>query len=209
MICEKCGQREATHHLLTVHRLDDEEVPPPPPDLPVEFQEPRQLAHTPPNVCAQCLAAASPNREFLLAFVREREEAIAARLRDLPRDPPSPVVIELAEAVMLESTAEAVSLTAVRASMIALAEFLTTVTGRTHTNCVTVARLIDRVERWRRVNRNRARWQDLPEEYQDLLRSFGCLELTFADPELAEQMETTPEQLVTAARALRVVGRAT
>jgi hypothetical protein len=49
----------------------------------------------------------------------------------------------------------------------------------------------------------------LPEEYQDLLRSFGCLDMTFADPELAEDMETTPEHLVTVARALTVVDQAT
>jgi hypothetical protein len=41
-----------------------------------------------------------------------------------------------------------------------------------------------------------------------LLRSFGCVEKTFADPELAEDMETTPEQLLRAARALKVVGQA-
>lgn len=208
MICEKCGQREATHHLLTIHRVEDDEVPPPPPDLPVEFQEPHQPAYTEPNVCAQCLAAASPNREFLLAVLREREEAIAARLRDVPRDPPSPVAVELTESVMLASTAEPLSLAAVRASLIALAEFLITEAGHTHTNCVTVSRLLDRVESWRRVNRNRARLQYLPEEYQDLLRGFGCLDMTFADPELAADMETTPEQLLTAARALKVVAGA-
>lgn len=109
---------------------------------------------------------------------------------------------------MLASTAEPVSLAAVRASLIALAEFLSTEAGRTHTNCVTVSRLLDRVESWRRVNRNRARLQYLPEEYQDLLRGFGCLDMTFADPELDAGMETTPEQLLTAARALRVVGGA-
>jgi hypothetical protein len=204
MLCEKCGQREATEHLLTIHRVEDDEVPPPPPDLPVKFQEPHQPAYTEPNVCAQCLAAASPNRDFLLAVLREREEAIATRLRDVPRDPPSPVAIELTESVMLASTAEPVSLAAVRASLIALAEFLSTAAGRTHTNCVTVSRLLDRVESWRRVDRNRARWQYLPMEYQDLLRGFGCLDMTFADPKFAEETETTPEQLLTAARALKV-----
>lgn len=208
MICEKCGQREATHHLLTLHRVEGDEVPRPLPDLPVEFQEPHQPAFNEPNVCAECLAAASPSREFLLALLHEHEEAIATRLRDVPRDPPSPVAIELTDSVMRASTAERVSLAAVKASLIALAEFLVTAAGRTHTNCVTVSRLLDRVESWRRVNRNRARLQYLPEEYQDLLRGFGCLDMTFADPELAADMETTPEQLLTAARALKVAGRA-
>jgi hypothetical protein len=208
MICEKCGQREATHHLPTIHGVEDDEVPPPPADLPVEFQEPHQPAYSEPNVCAQCLAAASPNREFLLAVLREREEAIATRLRDVPRDPPSPFAIELTESVMLSSTAEPLSLAAARASLIALAEFLITPAGRTHANCVTVSRVLDRVEGWRRVNRNRARLQHLPEEYQDLLRGFGCLDMMFADPELAADMETTPEQLLLAARALRVAGGA-
>jgi uncharacterized protein YjiS (DUF1127 family) len=160
------------------------------------------------QACVRSAGGIASIREFLLAVLREREEAIAARLRDVPRDPPSPVAIELGESVMLASTAEPVSLAAVRASLIALAEFLGTEAGRTHTNCVTVSRLLDRVESWRRVNRNRARLQYLPEEYQDLLRGFGCLDMTFADPELAAGMETTPEQLLTAARALRVVGGA-
>jgi hypothetical protein len=208
LICEKCGQRDATHHLLTIHRVEDDKVPPPPPELPVEFQEPHQPAHIEPNVCAECFSATTPGREFLLAVMREHEEAMAARLRDIPDAEPSPVVIELTEAVMRASTAEPVILAEVRASLIALAEFLTTSAGRTHANCVAVSRLLDRVDSWRRVNRNRARLQYLPEEYQDLLRGFGCLDMTFADPDLAVDMETTPEQLLTAARALIVVGGA-
>jgi hypothetical protein len=209
MICERCGQREATHLLLTLHRVEDDEVPPPPPDLPVEFQEPHQPAYSEPNVCAECFAAATPDHdhEFLRAVMREREEAMAARLREIPQEAPSPVAIELTESVMLASTAEPVSVAAVRASLIALGEFLASTAGRTHANCVTVSRLLDRVESWRRVNRNRARWQYLPEEYQELLRGFGCLDMTFADPEYAEDTETTPEQLLSAARALRVVDR--
>lgn len=208
MICERCGRREATHHLLVLHRLEDDEIPPPDPDLPVEFEEPHQPTYTAPNVCAECFAAANPNHGFLRAFMREREEAVAARLREIPQEAPSPVVTELAEAVMLASTAEPASLATLKASLIALAEFLASAAGRTHANCVTVERLFDRVESWRRVNRNRARWQYLPEEYRDLLMSFGCVELTFADPELAEQMEATPEQLLTSARALTVAGGA-
>lgn len=208
MICEKCGQREATEHLLTIHRVEDGEMPPPPPDLPVEFQEPHRPAYSEPNVCAQCLAAVSRNRDFLQAVLRECEEAMAARLRDVPRDPPSPVAIELTESAMLASTGEPVSLAAARASLIALAEFLITAAGRTHSNCVTVSRLLTSVESWRRVNRNRARWQYPPVEYQDLLRGFECLDMTFADPEFAEDTETTPEQLLAAARALKVVGGA-
>lgn len=211
MICERCGQREATHLLLTLHRLEDGDVPPPPPDLPVEFEEPHQPAYTQPNVCAECFAAATPDHdhEFLRAVMREREEAAAARLREIPQEAPSPVAIELAEAVMLASTAQPVSLVALRASLIALAEFLASTAGRTHANCVTVARLLDRVESWRRVNRNRARWQYLPEEYQELLRAFECLDMTFADPELAVDMETTPEQLLAATRELSSAERAT
>jgi hypothetical protein len=205
MICERCGQREATHHLLTLHIVEDDEVPAPPPDIPVEYQEPHQPEYTEPNVCAECFAATTPGHEFLLAVMREREEAMAARLRDIPDEEPSPVVIELTEAVMLSSTAEPAILAEVRASLIALAEFLTTQAGRTHANCVTVAQLLDRVEGWRRVNRNWARWQYLPEAYQDLLRGFGGVQLTLADPDMAELMETTPEQLLTAARTLGVV----
>jgi hypothetical protein len=209
MICERCGQREATHHLLTIHRVEDDEVPAPPPDIPVEYQEPHQPAYTEPNVCAECFAATtSPGHEFLLAFMREREEAMAVRLRAIPDEEPSPIVIELTEAVMLASTAKPASLAELRASLIALAEFLTTPAGRTHANCVTVARLLDRVEGWRRVNRNRARWQYLPEEYQDLLGCFGSVQMTIADPDMAELMETTPEQLLTAARALEAVDHA-
>jgi hypothetical protein len=205
MICERCGQREATYHLLAIHRVEYHEVPAPPPDIPVEYQEPRRPPYAEPNVCAECFAATTPGHDFLLAFMREQEEAMAARLRDIPDEEPSPIVLELTEAVMLTSTAEAANLAELRASLIALAEFLTTPAGRTHANCVTVARLLDRVEGWRRVNRNRTRWQYLPEEHQDLLRCFGGVQLTIADPDLAELMETTPEQLLSAARALGVV----
>ncbi len=208
MICERCGQREATHHLLTLHRVEDDEVPAPPPDIPVEYQEPHQPAYAQPNVCAQCFAAITPGHEFLLAFMREREEAMAARLRDIPDAEPSPVVIELTRAVMFASTAEPAILAEVSASLVALAEFLTTPAGRTHANCVTVARLLDRVESWRRVNRNRARWQCLPEAYQDLLGGFGGVQMTLADPDMADLTETTPEQLLAAARALGVVDHA-
>jgi hypothetical protein len=188
--------------------VEDDEVPAPPPDIPVEYQEPHQPAYTEPNVCARCFAATTPGHEFLLAFMREREEAMAARLRDIPDAGPSPVIIELTQAVMLASTAEPAMLTEVSASLVALAEFLTTPAGRTHANCVTVARLLDRVESWRRVNRNRARWQYLPEAYQDLLRGFGGVQMTLADPDMAELMETTPEQLLAAARALGVTDHA-
>jgi hypothetical protein len=208
MICEKCGLREATHHLLTIHRTEDYDVPPPPLDLPVDFQEPREPAYTEPNVCAECFSATTPGHEFLLGVIREHEEAIAARLRDIPDAEPSPIVTELTEDVIRASTAAPAILAEVRASLIALAEFLTTPAGRTHANCVAVSRLLDRVESWRRVNRNRARLQYLPEGYQDLLRGFECLDMTFADPEFADSMETTPEQLLTAARSLRVAGGA-
>lgn len=208
MICERCGRREATHHLLVLHRLEDDEIPPPDPDLPVEFEEPHQPTYTAPNVCAECFAAANPNHGFLRAFMREREEAVAARLREIPQEAPSPVVTELAEAVMLASTAEPASLATLKASLIALAEFLASAAGRTHANCVTVERLFDRVESWRRVNRNRARWQCLPEAYQDLLGGFGGVQMALADPYMADLMETTPEQLLAAARALGVVDHA-
>jgi len=204
MLCQKCGLREATDHLLTIRLVENGEVPPPPPDLPVEFEEPRAPAHAAPNVCAECLAVAAPAREFLMTVLREREEAVAARLRGVPMGPPSPTALELTEAVMVASTAEPLDLADVKASMIALSEFLATAAGRTHANCVAVSQLLGRVDGWRRVNRNRARCQYLPEEYRETLAGFEGLDMTFADPELATDMETTPEQLLAAARELRV-----
>lgn len=200
MLCVLCGRREATGLRISALEAD----PPPAPlasDLPVEYVEPRRIEL---NVCEDCIGASvSPGmRERAEAFAAELAAARAARVRALPDEPPAPAVVLLTEAVMRASTEADVDLQALRNALAALAGFLASPAGRTHANCTMAGALLDSPEAWRRVNRNRARWQLLPAAYSDVLDTFAIVAATFADPALADGLEGTPEQLAAAVAAL-------
>lgn len=202
MLCVRCGRREATGLLI---RALPEEAPsaPVPPDLSLEYVEPRTLES---NVCDVCMneIGRPEMRELLDTLTSDRATAQAARLRALPNEPPAPDVVRLTDAVMRASTDAAVDLRKLRDALAALTGFLASAGGRTHANCALAGALLDSPAEWRRVNRNRARWQLLPRAYGELLYNFPVIELTFADPMLAEGLEGTPEQLAAAVAALPV-----
>ena len=73
----------------------------------------------------------------------------------------------------------------------ALLSFLASPEGRTHANCVAADSFFMLNDRWERD------WEHLPELYQDLLGYLGdALHDTVAAPEVAENFDNTPEQLL-------------
>lgn len=200
MLCVLCGRREATGLLISAHEAHATPAPLAS-ELPVEYVEPQRMEL---NVCEDCLSASvSPElRERAEAFAAETAAARAARVRALPDEPPAPAVVLLTEAVMRASTEAAVDLQELRDALAALAAFLASPVGRTHANCTTAGAMFDSPDAWRRVNRNRARWQLLPAAYGEVLHNFAIVAATFADPAMAEGLEGTPEQLAAAVAAL-------
>ena len=73
----------------------------------------------------------------------------------------------------------------------ALLSFLASPAGRTHANCVAADSFFFLNDRWERD------WEHLPGRYQDLLGYLGdALHDTVAAPEVAENFDNTPEQLL-------------
>jgi|SRR6185312_8107131 len=73
----------------------------------------------------------------------------------------------------------------------ALLSLLASPAGRTHANCVAADSFFMFNDRWERD------WEHLPEPYQDLLGYLGdALHDTVAAPEVAENFDNTPEQLL-------------
>ena len=80
-----------------------------------------------------------------------------------------------------------------------LLTFLSSPTGRTHANCVATDSFFMNNDRWER------KWGHLPEPYQDLLGLLGdTLHDTISAPEIAENFDNTPEQLLS---QLQTIGR--
>jgi hypothetical protein len=72
-----------------------------------------------------------------------------------------------------------------------LLAFLASAEGRTHANCVATDYFFMLNDRWERD------WEHLPEPFQDLLGLLGdALHDTIAAPEIAENFDNTPEQLL-------------
>lgn len=73
----------------------------------------------------------------------------------------------------------------------ALLSFLASAAGRTHVNCVAADSFFMLNDRWERD------WEHLPEPCQDLLGYLGdALHDTVSAPEVAENFDNTPEQLL-------------
>ena len=72
-----------------------------------------------------------------------------------------------------------------------LLEYLTSPEGRTHANCVAVDHLFGPTTDWA------GDWDEAPEELADILGDMGgALHDTFHAPEIAENFDSTPEQLL-------------
>jgi hypothetical protein len=89
------------------------------------------------------------------------------------------------------------SLAALRDTLEGLLTFLASPAGRTHANCVAVDSFFMHNDRWERD------WEHLPESYKDLLGLLGdALHDTVAAPEIAENFDNTPEQLLARLRQI-------
>ena len=72
-----------------------------------------------------------------------------------------------------------------------LLEYLASPAGRTNANCVAADYFFMHNDRWERD------WEHLPESYQDLFGYLGdALHDTVSAPEIAENFDNTPEQLL-------------
>ena len=83
-----------------------------------------------------------------------------------------------------------------RSAMIALLEFLCSPAGRTDANCRAVDTFFMLDECWLS--------DELPESYHDIIGDMGgALHDTVTAPHIAESFDSTPEQLLARARALK------
>jgi len=93
------------------------------------------------------------------------------------------------------------SVTAVKTALDALLTFLASPEGRTSANCEAVDSFFSMSEEygWNGV------WDHLPDQIQDILADIaGALHDTIATPGVAENFESTPEQLLARLRATQV-----
>ena len=84
-----------------------------------------------------------------------------------------------------------------------LLAYLASNEGRTHPNCVAVDHFFCLGEGWERD------WEDEPQELTDILADMGgALHDTIKAPDVAENFDSTPEQLLERIRAFRAKHRA-
>ena len=110
-----------------------------------------------------------------------------------------PELVPLLGAVYAEVSRPAADLRTLRAALEALLSFLASTIGRTHANCVATDAFFMHNDRWERD------WDHLPEPYQAVLGDLGgALHDTVSAPEIAENFDSTPEQLLAQVRRLGV-----
>jgi hypothetical protein len=120
-----------------------------------------------------------------------RVPPILERVDDVYGGGVSPQLAPLLREVYAQVQREPADLPALYDALDALLRFLTSPAGRTHANCVATDSFFMNNDRWERD------WGDLPEPYQDLLGLLGdALHDTIAAPEIAENFDNTPEQLL-------------
>jgi hypothetical protein len=91
-------------------------------------------------------------------------------------------------------TDASLDLPAIKRAMIALLEFLSSPTGRTHVNCRAVDRFFLLDESWLSDR--------LREAYHDIIAHMDALHDTVSAPHIAQNFDSTPEQLLARARSL-------
>jgi len=93
------------------------------------------------------------------------------------------------------------NVTAVKGALDALLTFLASPEGRTTANCEAVDRFFSVSEEYGWDGA----WDHLPDQVQDVLADMaGALHDTISTPNVAENFESTPEQLLARLRAVRV-----
>ena len=115
----------------------------------------------------------------------------------LPRlEHAAPQLVRLVRHLHDTLAARPLDLQAARSAMIALLEFLASPAGRTDQNCRAVDTFIMLDECWLSDH--------LPESYHEVIADMGgALHDTVTAPHIAENFDSTPEQLLARARALQ------
>jgi hypothetical protein len=100
----------------------------------------------------------------------------------------------LVEAVNAKLKEKPLDLAAVKSALVALLEFLDSPVGRTNANCRAVDGFFFHDDTW--VN------AELPDAYHDVLAHMDALHDTFGAAHIAQNFDSTPEQLLARARNL-------
>jgi hypothetical protein len=120
-----------------------------------------------------------------------------------PIPPPSeafrsadPALRPLVDALHATLVAATLDLPAIKHAMIALLEFLSSATGRTDANCIAVDSFFSHDDEWLADR--------LPDAYHEVMAHMDALHDTITAPEVAENFDSTPEQLLARARSLHI-----
>jgi hypothetical protein len=104
----------------------------------------------------------------------------------------------LVSAVYAEVVRTDTDVQALHKALDGLLTYLASSAGRTHANCVATDSFFMNTDRWERD------WEHVPESYQDLLGLLGdALHDTIASPEIADNFDNTPEQLLSQLRQIK------
>lgn len=108
----------------------------------------------------------------------------------------SPKIASLLRELHSQACARPLNRESLKQALIELLEFLATPEGKTNSNCWTVD-LFCCSDDWE------IGWEDLPEDLVDILGDMGgALHDTVQAPEIAHNLDSTPEQLLDRARKL-------
>ena len=111
----------------------------------------------------------------------------------------SPELVELLRPLYEELIRRPPDLAAIKESLLNLLSFLASAEGRTDANCKAVACFLCVRDYWERD------FSDLPEAWNEVLDDVGgCLHDTVNHPEVAENFDSTPEQLLERTGRLKV-----
>ena len=112
-------------------------------------------------------------------------------LEQFDGEPVSRELAPLLTDVYMEVQRASADFRALREALRKLLEFLASHAGRTNANCVAVDSFFMHSDRWSRD------WADLPDAYQEVFADLGgALHDTVSSPAIAENFESTPEQLL-------------
>lgn len=103
----------------------------------------------------------------------------------------SPELAPLLASVYEEVQRQPVSLATIKAALHQLLEYLASSAGRTNANCVAADSFFMHNDRWERD------WDHLPDDFQDVFGDLaGALHDSVSSPAIAENFDSTPEQLL-------------
>jgi hypothetical protein len=105
-----------------------------------------------------------------------------------------PALQPLVETLNARLKDQPLDLRAIKTAMIALLEFLSSPAGRTDGNCRAVDGFFFHDETWLAAN--------LPDAYHDVIAHMDTLHDTITSPHIAQNFDSTPEQLLVRARSL-------